>query len=252
MRRAQSLLRFSVVLLVLFLSLPPAARAGQSELLVGVAPSFQPPLNELAGAFTARTGIVVRATFAATGLLHAQMAQGAPLDLLLAADEERPARLFAAGLAETPVVYAEGEVVLWSAHAGLDAPDWRAAALLPQMVKVALANPRAAPYGERALAALRQAGLEQALAPRLVLAQDQGQTFQFAASRAADAAFVSRSLALTEPGRRGRTWPVPEAGVVRQAGCVAKAASNPAAARAFLDFIRSPAGRAVLERHGYR
>jgi molybdate transport system substrate-binding protein len=197
-------------------------------------------------------------TLGASGSLYAQIANGAPVDLFLSADTLAPARIEAAGLAlpGSLFTYALGRLVVWVPRSsGLDLERRGLAALLdPSVRKVAIANPSLAPYGRAAEAALRQAGLSEALAGKLVLGESVAQAAQFAESGNAQAALLPLSLALAPPlSTEGRSWEVPASAhpSIEQAGVIPRSARSPGLARDFAAFLRGPAGRAVLERSGY-
>jgi molybdate transport system substrate-binding protein len=228
--------------------------AERTTLSVAAAANLKPALAELAAAFQReRPDVDVVATYGASGALLAQLENGAPHDLFLSADREFPARLVAAGLARDEVVYALGTLVLWvPGGTPIDVERRGLAALAdPAVRKVAIANPRVAPYGRAAEGALRAAGLEAAVAPKLVLGESVAQAAQFAATGAVDAALLPRSLALTpELARRGRAFPVKGAEVAQSAVVLVKARRADLASE-FLAFLRGPTARAILEKHGY-
>lgn len=229
------------------------------SLAVAAAANLRPALEELSAAYEARhPGARVRATYGASGLLVAQIANGAPFDLFLSADAAYPAALVRRGLARgAPFTYALGELVVWVPRRSAVDLEHRGLAALadPGAGRVALPNPETAPYGRAAREALVRAGIWDALAPRLVLGESVAQAASFAASGNAGAAFLPRSLAAAPPlASEGRAWPVPAAdhGPIAQAGAVLAAARAPALARAFADFLLSGEGQAILARHGYR
>ncbi len=232
-----------VMIGVLFLLLSPGAALG-ATLSVACAANFAKAMQEIADAYEAAAGVVVRRSFGSTGALYGQIVNQAPYDLFFAADEKRPALLHEQGLAGEPAVYATGKVALWSWR-DIAAGDWQSA--LEGLQRVAAPNPRTAPYGAAALQALRRVGRLEAVRGRLVYGKNVSQAFQFAHARAADAVFAALSQALAS--KDGRWWLVPEAGLVRQAACVL---GDEPEARRFLEFaVESPQARAVKQRHGY-
>lgn len=239
--------------LALGLAAPAAALAG--EVLVAVAANVAPLLDRIAAPFTAATGHTVKASAGATGKFHAQIVAGAPFHVLMAADAATPARLVAEGhaVAGTAFTYAVGALALWSARPGL-VDDQGAVLARPGSMRLAIANPKAAPYGAAAMQVLAARGLQAAWAPRLVTGESVGHAFQFVATGNAELGFVALSQ-LMQPGQapRGSMWRVPASlhQPIRQDAVLLKAGQANPAARAFLDHLRSPGTRALLREHGY-
>ncbi|MBM4343483.1 MAG: molybdate ABC transporter substrate-binding protein [Deltaproteobacteria bacterium] len=231
--------------------------AAAVELSVAVAAHFAPTLAALSPQFQAQTGHAVRAASGSTGKLLAQITQGAPFDVLLAADAESARRIAAQGLAEadSQVAYAVGRLVLYSARPGL--VDGQGAVLdSDRFGKLALANPKLAPYGAAAEAVLQRLGLLERSRARWVVGENIAQTFQFVYSGAADLGFVARAQVVARPG--GSTWLVPthlhpplvHDGIVLSAAR-RKSAAQAAAARQLLGWLRTPHAQAVLVAAGY-
>lgn len=231
-----------------------AARA--DEVLVAVAANFNAPLSRIAQGFEAATGHKLKAAAASTGKLYAQIAAGAPFEVLLAADDETPAKLEAEGrtVPGSRFTYAIGELVLWSAQPGL--VDAQGAVLASERFKhLAIANPKTAPYGRAALQALRARDLEAAVAPRLVTAETITQAHQFVSSGNAELGFVAWSQ-LSAPGQTptGSWWRVPANlhEEIRQDAVLLKPGQGKAAAQALLAYLRSEPARAEIRAWGYR
>lgn len=221
---------------------------------VAVASNFAVPLREIAERYASATGNDVRIVSGATGALYAQVLNGAPFDLLLAADAERPARLIEAGIAppEARRTYAVGRLVLWNRDAR--GPFDGAAALrrLEPGDRVAIANPRTAPYGAAAVSVLRHLGLESDLAPRLATAQNVAQAYQYAATGNVRYALVASALVMRDGEfTRGGGWLVPESmhAPIRQDAVLLSGAPR---ARAFFDFLTGPEAATIIARYGYR
>jgi len=235
-----------------------APRAGEAapSLRIAAAANLKPALDEAAGAWRAsHPSVELKVTYGASGVFYAQIASGAPYGLFLSADGVYPARLAAAGLAEEPFTYARGALVVWvPGGSRLDLAAGLRALLHPSVAKVAIANPATAPYGAAAVAAMKAAGVYDALSGRLVLGESVAQTAQFAESGGAQAAFLPRSLAMGPPlDREGAVLEVPPDTYppIEQAGVVLKGARDAPLARGFVAWLLGPAGRAVLARHGY-
>lgn len=226
---------------------------GDDVVTVAVASNFAVTAREIAADFETASGFDVRITTAATGKLYAQIVNGAPFDILLAADSERPRRLEASGIgvSETRFTYAVGSLVLWSRHV----EDCRTMLAEPNDIRIAIANPDSAPYGAAARQFLEQAGLWDNVRHRLATGESISQTLQFAASGNAELGFIA-SAQLHTPGLPQATcaWPVPEEShdpIEQQAVLLQHGARNEAA-NAFLSYLRSAAGRETILRSGYR
>jgi molybdate transport system substrate-binding protein len=246
---------------VLLLALLPALAAGRpapgGALAVAAASNLKLAADELRRGFEqAHPGAKVNVTLGASGTLVAQIRNGAPFDLFLSADRDDPRRLVQEGLTAGPeVIYAVGRLVVWT-RAGSRLPlerDGLRALAGPGVGKVAMPNPSVAPYGRAAEAALRAAGVWEAVRRRLVLGQNVSQTAQFAASGAADAALIPLSLTYAPELREGRAFHVPPATYPPQvqAAVILRGARDPAIAREFLAYVTGTAGRVVLRRYGY-
>jgi len=230
--------------------------AGQShagELLVAVAANFAAPMKVLAKQFESQTGHRLVLSFGATGQFYAQIRNGAPFAVLLAADDVVPQKLEAEGLgvAGSRQTYATGRLVLWSAQPGV--VDAQGSILrAPLAGKIALANPKLSPYGRAATQAMARLGLQ--IAEQTVEAAHIGQAYQFVASGNARLGFVALSQVYAD-GRLqgGSAWVVPEslhAPIVQQ-GLILQAGRNQVAATALMDHLRSPQARAVIASYGY-
>lgn len=234
----------------------PSAASG--ELTVAAAADFQFALRDLASAFERRTGAQLRLVFGSTENLTTQIERGAPFDLFFSADVDRPERLEREGLAEpgSLVRYAVGRLVVCvPTDSPLDFGRRGLAALEDASVKkIALANPRFAPYGRAAVAALEHFGLYSRLSSRLVFGEDVSQAAQFVASGNAQAAFTALAL-MRAPGaaNSSRYWVVPADSYppLEQAAVIVRSSTRKQTARAFLDDFASPAARAILARYGF-
>jgi len=220
-------------------------------LTVSVAASVQPPFEEIAAAFTQETGIPVTLNVGATGSLAQQIASGAPVDVFAAANSEDVESLAKAGqvAADTVRPYAVGLLVIYP-RAGLTISTLEDLAR-SDIKRVAIANPERAPYGVAAREALQAAGLWDALQDRLILAENVGQAYQYAASGNVDVALIPLALALDRHGPVQLVSADLHRPIVHALGVVATSRS-PRAARAFADFVSSPAGLKILEAYGYK
>ncbi len=232
-------------------SLPAALPASPPRLLVSAAASLRGVCERLQSEFEAATGTPVLFNFGATGKLAAQIEQGAPVDLLIAADTAAPRRLESLGLAAPGsfAVYARGRLALWwRADSGLDFEKLQELAR-PEVKRIAIADPRLAPYGLAAEQALRAAGVWEQVQPRLVFAENVAQALQYAETGNVEAALVARSLC----GREGRWMLVPGElhGPLDQALVVIRGGPRESEARRFAAFLLGPGGRRILWSFGY-
>ncbi|MEJ2509332.1 MAG: molybdate ABC transporter substrate-binding protein [Gammaproteobacteria bacterium] len=233
----------------------PAAAAHDGEVNVAVAANFLSTSRALARRFMADHQARVLISSGSTGKLYAQIRHGAPYDLFLAADVRRPRKLEQAGLIvrDSRFTYAVGRLVLWSRDPRQVDTDGRNLKH-GRIARLAIANPKTAPYGAAARTALQRLGLWSRYRQDLVRGENVGQTFQFAVTGNVDAAFVALSQ-ISDPHhpQGGSRWIVPERlypRIEQQAVLLKNAAANPAAAD-FANFLHSAAARAIIERYGY-
>jgi len=226
-----------------------------AEVRVAVAANFSVPMARIAERFTAATGHQVKLSVGSTGRLYSQIVAGAPFELLLAADAERPARLVAEARAraENRFTYAVGQLGLWSPQPGL--VDEAGAVLgSDRFRRLAIANPKLAPYGAAAMAVLQSRALVQTLEPRLVMGDSIAQAYQFVFTGNAELGFVALSQ-VAVPGQpvRGSLWRVPRAlyPEIRQDAVLLTAGEANPAARQLLRFLQEPEARAVIQAFGY-
>ncbi len=242
-------MKLAQILVLALLAVASPLRAEVAH--VAVAANVTDPAKEIAAAFKAKTGHEAVLSFGSSGQFYAQIKQSAPFDVFLSADAARPQALAEEGFAvpESRFAYAIGKLVLWSRT--LDVSDGEAILRAQNFAKLAIANPAAAPYGAAALELLQALGLEQALRPKIVQGATIAQTFQFVNTDNAELGFVALSqLAGVAEGSR---WLPPQRlyGEIRQDAVLLKVGASNAAARAFLDYLKGPEARRVLEKSGY-
>ena len=245
------LLRWLSVLLVCTAGSPAFA----DEVQVAVAANFTAPMKLIAAAFEKDTGHKAVLTFGATGKFYAQITNGAPFDVFLAADDETPARLEKEGAAvnASRFTYATGQLVLWSAQPG--AVDAHGEVLRTgDFKKLAIAAPKLAPYGAAALETITKLGLRSRLEPRIVTGESIGQAFSFVATGNAELGFVALSQ-VYENGqiKGGSAWVVPavlHSPIRQDAVLLIKGAGNKAAAM-LLAFLKTESAKAVIRSFGY-
>ena len=220
---------------------------------VAVAANFTAPMQRIAAMFEADTGHKAVLAFGSTGRFYAQIQNGAPFEVLLAADDETPAKLEREGAGSRRFTYAIGKLVLWSAQPGVVDPDGAVLGSLREG-RIAVADPRLAPYGLAAMQALERLGLKDRLTPRIVLGENISQTYQFAASGNATLGFVALSQVWTDGHlREGSAWMVPEKlyDPIRQDAILLQRGKDHAAALQLLDYLRSDKAQAVIRSYGY-
>lgn len=236
-------------------SLVFSAAALADEAHIAVAANFAEPIKAVAAVLEKTTGHTLKITLGATGKLYAQIRNGAPFDVLLAANTTAPAALEKEGLAKpgSPFTYATGRLVLWSADA--TRVDAQGAVLKGgNFRKLAYASPKTAPYGEAAVQAMNQLGLAAILAPKLVQGESIGQTFGFVYTSNAEMGFVAMSQVL-EGGKlkSGSMWVVPQAlySPIRQNAVLLQRGANNPAAVALVKLLQSPNGKDLIRSYGY-
>ena len=243
-------------LCVLLLCGAPLSFARAEPVSVAVAANFAGTLEKLAPAFKQQTGHELVISSGATGALYAQIKAGAPFEVLLSADAERPAQLEKEGLAVagTRFVYAQGKLVLWSPKQGVAVGEGKVLRA-KQAAKIALADPAVAPYGAAAQEVMSALGVWQTLkdAGALVLGVSITQAYQFAASGNVSCGFVAYAQVL-EGKQTGSLWKVPQSMYkpLLQEAILLKRGEGNAATRAFLDWLAKDAkALAALRAAGY-
>ncbi len=228
---------------------PLPAAAG--EVSVAVAANFTRPAEALGAAFTAKTGDTVSFSFGATGALYTQITHGAPFEVFLAADAKRPSQAVSEGVGVEGSVftYAVGKVVLYSPS--LDMTDGAAVLKAGSFQKIAIADPSTAPYGAAAVEAIDKLGLTEALSLKLVTGESITQALQFVESANAELGFVALSQVIDRPA--AQVWRVPEDlyAPIRQDAVLLKTGEADPAAAAFLAFLQSEEGKAIIASYGY-
>jgi len=229
-----------------------AGPASAAQTQVAVAANFTEPAKEIAAAFKAKTGDEAVLSFGASGAFYTQITKGAPFEVFLSADADRPVRAEKEGFAtpKTRFTYAVGRLVLYSKTPGL--VDARGKVLAgDKFHKLSIADPAAAPYGVAAIETLQKLGLYDKVRTKIVQGASITQAYQFVQTGAAELGFVALSQVSGVEG--GSRWTVPDtdhAPIEQQAVLLKTGAANPAA-KAFLTFLKSPASVAIIEKYGY-
>jgi molybdate transport system substrate-binding protein len=246
----------TLLLLLAFASAVPGLRA--EEITVAAAADLNNALQELAQRFTARSGTQVKLSFGSSGNLYSQIQNGAPFDLFFSADSEYAKKLGEAGRldAASLATYAVGHLVLWVPKgAALDPQKLKMELLTKAEVRrIAIANPQHAPYGRAAMAALEHFGLTEKVARKLVMGENVSQATQFVQSGNAQAGLIALSLAMSPAMKgAGMYWELPADSYpeMKQVAGVVSGAKRKQAAQAFLNYVTSPEGRAILQQYGF-
>lgn len=239
------------------LLLMPLVSTASEKVTVALASNFSQAAREIAEAFTAATGHQVQFSISSSGKLYAQISHGAPFDVFLSADAERPTLLEANGLVVpgTRRTYATGRLTLWSVDKRYEGKDCVAELKAGNFDRLAIANPKTAPYGVAAEEALAALGPDnQDLTARMAMGESIAQALQFVASRSASMGLIATAqLKLPDIPEGTCHWEVPEELHTRieQQAVLLKRAEDSAAARAFVAFLAGEQARAIILTHGY-
>jgi len=239
--------RFLVVLIATWIiSLPSLA----TEVHVAVAANFTKPMEQLKQEFEKISKHTVIVSFGSSGQLYSQIKNGAPYEVLLSADRERPEQLITEGeaVADSLFIYAIGKLVLWSKQAHLVDQEGKVLST-GQFQHLAMANPKTAPYGAAAAQVMKKLGVWDALQGKMVQGENITQTYQFVATGSAELGFI----ALSQYPGSGSYWQVPQEWYdpIEQGAVLLKTGVKNNAAKAFMVFLQEPIARAVIQKFGY-
>lgn len=240
---------FAAALGLLFSICGAPADAAQTH--VAVAANFIEPAREIATLFQQKTGHEAILISGASGAFLSQITHGAPFEVFLSADDERPRLAVEQGFAvpESRFTYAIGKLVFWSKVS--DVTDGEAALKAGAFSKVSIANPTAAPYGAAAVETMRNLGVFDQLQGKIVQGSSIAQAFQFVDTRNAEVGFVA--LAQLYGNTEGTRWLVPENlhSPIRQDAVLLKNGADDEASKAFLAFLKGPEALEIIKRFGY-
>ena len=226
-----------------------------AEVSVAVAANFTAPMKKIAVEFEKDTGHKAVLSFGSTGKFYAQIKNGAPFQVLLAADQETPAKLEQENLTipGSRYTYAIGQLVLWSKQGGL-VDDKGEVLRIGSFDKLAIADPRLAPYGAAAMEVLDKLGLRTALTPKLVQGENIGMAYQFVSTGNAALGFVALSQVQSDGKiQEGSAWVVPaalHAPIKQDAVGLTNSKGNPAAP-ALLNYLKGDKARNIIKGFGY-
>ena len=231
--------------------------ASAEEVRIAVATNFLATLKEIVRNFSRDTGHTAVISSGSSGKLYAQIKHGAPFDVFFSADVKRPHLLEKEGLATqgSRFVYAVGRLTLWSPDSSMINGDGKEVLTNNGFKRIAIANPKTAPYGAAAQSTLQALGLWNQLKDRLVQGENVGQTLQFVFSRNTQFGFVALSQVLdSKINGSGSRWDVPEDlhDPLRQQAVLLAKGQNNKAALGFLEYVKSQRAREIIERFGYR
>jgi molybdate transport system substrate-binding protein len=247
----------TLLLITVAILISAVVQAQGSEVRVAAAADLKFAMSDLAAQYDKHTGNKIDVTYGSSGNFFSQIQNGAPFDVFFSADIEYPRKLEAAGLTDpgTLCEYAVGRIVIWApADSKIDVAKQGWNALLDASVqKIAIANPEHAPYGRAAVAAMKKVGIYERVAAKLVYGENISQAAQFAQSGNAQAGIVALSLAVSPAMKDGQRWEIPAEmhAPIEQGAVLLKSARNKRAARDFLDFVKSDAGRPTLAKYGF-
>ena len=248
-------MRRALFVLLVLTAFAPIVRAQTKQLQIACAADLQPVMPALAAAYERATGVHLVTAFGSSATLAQQLANGAPQDVFLSADTVHPQQLIDAGIAldPTPTPYAHGLLVLWALKTSPLQPISLDSLTDPRLTRLAIANPAHAPYGLAAQQALQHLGLYTQLEPKLAVAENIAQTAQFAESGNAQAGLISLTIASSEHFRAIGSFvriPTDAYEPIQQSGVILKSSKQRALAKAFLDWLTSPAIQQQLKSFG--
>lgn len=227
------------------------------EITVAAAADLNFAFKELVSEYEKTSGNQVKLTLGSSGTFFAQIQQGAPFDLYFSADIAYPQKLEEAGLTIPGSLYryAIGRIVLWARHeSALDVTQGFATFRQPSVKKIAIANPKHAPYGRAAVAAMEHFRVYDSVKDQLVLGENVSQAAQFVESGAADIGVIALSLALAPAIKtKGTYWEIPAHAhpPLEQGAVILKSSKQLESAKQFLEFIKSRHGQAIMKRYGF-
>ena len=222
---------------------------------VAVAANFTAPMKAIVTAFEQATGHVVKAAYGSTGKFYAQISNGAPFEALLAADETTPVKLVEDGLAldDSRFTYAVGALVLWSSREDFVDPDGKVLAT-GTFKKLAIANPKVAPYGSAAIEVLNGLDLLAQIAPKFVTGENIAQTYQFVGTGNAELGFVALSQVMQDGEiSAGSAWIIPGElhTPIRQDAVILNPGKDKAAVAELLDYLKGEPAQSIIRSFGY-
>lgn len=246
-----------IIALICALILASANQAGAEEITIAAAADLNFAFKELVVEYEKTTGNHVKLSLGSSGNFYAQIQNGAPFDLYFSADIGYPRKLEEAGLTVSGSLYryAVGRIVLWAGTASrLDVSKGLDVLREPGIRKIAIANPKHAPYGRAAVAAMESFKVYESVKDKLILGENISQTAQFIESGACEIGVIALSLAVAPAmSGKGVYWEIPVEAYpsLEQGAVILKQSKNQEAARRFLDFLQSSQGQDIMRRYGF-
>jgi molybdate transport system substrate-binding protein len=244
------IIRYTITVAVLFF-----CQAVYSQITIACAANMQYAMDEIKTAYE-KTGSQIRPVYGASGKFVSQIKNGAPFDVFVSADIDYPESLFVWKYAvDRPKVYAYGKLVLWSLRPGL-AEKGVAGLADPGVQKIAIADPRLAPYGRESVRAMKNAGVYDAVVPRIVYGDNISQAAQYIVTGAADIGFTAKSIVLSPQNKDKGIWTDVDStlySVIAQGVVVCRygADNNPEVSEKFVAFLLSDEARNIMKQFGY-
>jgi len=230
-----------------------ATFAGEAS--IAVAGNFYRPLQALAKAFEMQNDDKIKISVGSSGKLYAQISNGAPFDVFLSADQERPTKLIKEKLAivGSQYTYAKGKLVLWSSDPTvIDKHGKRLSS--PNLKRLAIANPKLAPYGEQTVIALKKLKIYNSLNEKLILGQTVGQAFQYVSSGSVKQGIIAASQ-VTRGGEisEGSAWIIPSElyQAIKQDAVLLNAGKYNPVAIVFLKYLKTENALTIIRSFGY-
>lgn len=255
-KRPHSILHVVLWVAIIFASFS-GAPAEAEDVAVAAASDLNFAMKELVSLYEKQTGQHVKLTLGSSGNFYSQLQNGAPFDVYFSADIGYPKKLEEAGVAVPGSLYryAVGRIVLWAPKSSaLDLAKGLDVLREPAAKKIAIANPKHAPYGKAAVSAMQHFQVYDSVKDRLVLGENISQAAQYIESGACDVGIIALSLALAPSMKAGGTyWEIPTTAhpPLEQGAVIIKQSQKQDAARQFLNFVRSPEGQEIMTRYGF-
>lgn len=253
----QRIMRYGLAIMVLFLVPATCLAAGGEELMIAAASDLNYAFKDLIAEYETSTGRHVKLSLGSSGNFFSQIQNGAPFDLYFSADIGYPRKLEEAGLTVPGSLYryAIGRIVLWMGRESqLDVSKGLDVLRDVSIKKIAIANPKHAPYGRAAVAAMEHFKVYEQVKDRLVLGENISQAAQFVQSGACEVGIIALSLAVAPPMKAAGTyWAIPAEShpPLEQGAAILKSSRQQEAARQFLAFMQGPRGREIMTRYGF-
>jgi molybdate transport system substrate-binding protein len=247
----------ALLALVVTVFMSSTGSAAAEDLMIAAASDLNFAFKEVVAEYEKTTGHHVKLTLGSSGNFFSQIQNGAPFDLYFSADIGYPKKLEEAGLVVPGSLYpyAVGRIVLWAGKGShLDLSKGLEVLRDPTIKKIAIANPKHAPYGRAAVAAMEYFKVYDQIKDKLILGENISQTAQFIESGACDAGIIAFSLALAPAMQAaGQYWEIPATAhaPLDQGAVILKQSKHPEAARQFLEFIKGPQGQEIMTRYGF-